>query len=629
MKKSFAALLALVLAFTVFTVVPSAAGTNPEYELAFTDDAPIVDGEISSREYGAPLVSWVLSDGEEDGIVLANYEIKDDPDLSIDFYATWTETDLYLAWKVHTKYDVRIPETEEDGWMYEYCCVQFILTPGAPDNSVKKYQTAEWSGDYLEVGLTMRDDGLSYKVCWSQPASAGSALQVSDWEFAGSRDESKQISVYECRLPLNKTGIETKGDGAQFGLTWAVGAQEHYDNVTKGLVEWQDAIIGGKNADNAAIMTMAGSGEDKQEVEVGVVSRDKCPHGDLPDGLEESLMQITLVGQPVTAEQTTLIVDPANINKYNPKYAHTLLLRPAGDLNGLEGYYTVVEGVTGSGEDISFTSEVKDGDIAVILHTDSSDSTSNQAQAVALAKTLTEGQLVYLHGVGTKDGGLIFLYNNAQLAVVPDASAALVGTWKSEDGKTLVLNSDGTGTLDGEAITWSLDDNVLTIGDKTAEWDGETLTLDGITFAGVTPGDYTQLDATMKTAASELEKKDTYTEESLAELQAAYDAAVAAKEAAYGADEQAKIDEANTALKDAIAGLEKLESDISSDPSEDPSEPDGTPSTGSSAPTSGNGEGGEEEDGSSTGLIILIVVLAVVVIGAAVTVVVIIRKRKA
>ena len=628
MKKSFAALLALVLAFTVFTVVPSAAGTNPEYELDFTDDPPIVDGEISSREYGAPLVSWVLSDGEEDGIVLANYEIKDDPDLSIDFYATWTETDLYLAWKVHTKYDFRVPEDREDGYMYEYCCVQFILTPGAPDNSTKKYQTAEWSGDYLEVGLTMRDDGLSYKVCWSQPVAAGNALQTSDWEFAGSRDESKQISVYECRLPLNKTGIEVKGDGAQFGLTWAVGAQENYETVTKGLIEWQDAIIGGKNADNAAIMTMAGSGEGQQDVEVGVVSRDKCPHGDLPAGLEESLMQITLVGQPVTAEQTTLIADPANINKYNPKYAHTLLLRPARDLNGLEGYYTVVEGVTGSGEDISFTSEVKDGDIALILHTDSSDSTTDQAQAVALAKTLTEGQLVYLHGVGTKDGGLVFLYNNAQLVVVPDASAALVGTWKSEDGKTLVLNSDGTGTLDGEAITWSLEDDVLTVGGKTAEWDGETLTLDGVAFAGVTPGDYTQLDATLKTAASELEKKDTYTEESLASLQAAYDAATAAKEAAYGADEQAKIDEANTALKAAIDGLEKLEDDTSSEPSDEPT--DSTSSTGSSAPTGNSSEGGsEEEDGSSTGLIILVVVLVVLVAGAAAAVVVIIRKKKA
>lgn len=558
MKKIFAVLLALTLAFTVFTVVPSAAGTNPEYELEFADTAPIVDGDISSREYGSPIISWTVSDGEEDGIALALYEITDDPDLSIDFYATWTETDLYLAWKVHTKYDFRVPDGIEDGYMYEYCCVQFILTPGAPDNSTKKYQTSEWSGDYLEVGLTMRDDGLSYKVCWSQPVAAGNALQTSDWEFAGSRDNDKEISIYECRLPLNKTGIEVKGDGAQFGLTWAVGAQENYEKVTKGLIEWQDAIVGGKAADNASIMTMTGSGEGQQDVEVGVVSRDKCPHGDLPDGLEESLMQITLLGQPVASEQTTLIVDPANINKYNPKYAHTLLLRPAEELDGLEGYYTVVEGVTGSGDDIAFTEEVKDGDIAVILHTDASDSTTTQAQAVELAKTLVPGQLVYLHGVEEKDGGLAFLYNNAQLAVVKDPAAELT----AEIGKAEAL----------------------------------------------------------------LEKKDEYTEESIAALEAALEAAKA-----VDAEDQEKVVEAHEALKDAIASLVKVEIETSSEPSQE--EQSSTPSADTSSAADSSTTSSEESDsgegGSSTGLIVLIVVLAVVVIGAVVAIVMVVRKKKA
>lgn len=559
MKKTFAALLALVLAFTVFTVVPSAAGTNPEYKLEFTDKAPIVDGDISSKEYGSPLISWMVSDGEEDGIKLELYEITDDPDLSIDFYATWTETDLYLAWKVHTKYDFRVPDGIEDGYMYEYCCVQFILTPGAPDNSTKKYQTSEWSGDYLEVGLTMRDDGLSYKVCWSQPVAAGNALQTSDWEFAGSRDNDKEISIYECRLPLNKTGIEVKGDGAQFGLTWAVGAQENYEKVTKGLIEWQDAIVGGKAADNAAIMTMSGSGEDKQEVEVGVVSRDKCPHGDLPDGLEESLMQITLLAQPVASEQTTLILDPQNINKYNPKYAHTLLLRPDGELNGMEGYYTVVEGVTGSGDDIAFTNEVKDGDIAVILHTDSSNSTSDQAQAVELAKSLLPGQLVYLHGVEKKDGGLAFLYNNAQLVAVLDAAA--------------------------------------------------------------------ELNKAIGNAEALLEKKDEYTEESIAALQEALEAAKA-----VDTEDQEKVEEAYEALKDAIAALVKVERETSSEPSSEAqsSASSGAQSGTSSAASTSNTSSDEgESDGPSAGLIALIIGLAVVVIGAAVAVIVIVRKKKA
>lgn len=624
MKKTFAALLALVLAFTVLTVIPSAAGTNPEYELEYTENAPIVDGDISSKEYGSPLVSWMVSDGEEDGIALALYEIKDDPNLSIDFYATWTETDLYLAWKVHTKYDFRVPDGIEDGYMYEYCCVQFILTPGAPDNSTKKYQTSEWSGDYLEVGLTMRDDGLSYKVCWSQPAAAGNALQTSDWEFAGSRDDDKEISIYECRLPLNKTGIEVKGDGAQFGLTWAVGAQENYEKVTKGLIEWQDAIVGGKAADNAAIMTMVGSGEGQQNVEVGVVSRDDMPHGDLPEGMEESPMQITMLNVPVGAEQTSLVTDPSKINDYNPNYAHTLLLRPAGELNGLEGYYTVMEGVTGPGGAIEFTNEVQEGDLALILHTDASDSTTEQAQAVELAKTLPAGQTVYLHGVAMKDGGLVFLYNNAQLVVVEDSASQLIGTWKTGDGKTLILAAGGTGTLDGEAVSWSLDENdALTFNGEAAEWalDGETLTIAGVAYTKYVPGDYSKLEAQIKSAESQLSKKDDYTAESLAAVQTAYDKAKEVLEAGYGADEQDKIDEAVAALSNAITALEKVAAEESSSAEQ----------SGTSSAASSSSDSSDESDagGLSGGIIAVIVVAAVVIVGGVIAIIVAMRKKKA
>lgn len=620
MKNLFAALLALVLVFTVLAVIPSAAGTNPEYDLEYTETAPIIDADISSREYGSPLVSWMFSDGEGDGIVLSDYEITDDPDLAIDFYATWTETDLYLAWKVYTQYDYRIPGDEADGYMYKYCCVQFILTPGAPDNSVKKYQTSEWSGDYLEVGLCIRDDGESYKVCWSQPAAAGNALQLSDWEFAGSRDSGKNLTVYECRLPLDKTGIQAKGDGAQFGLTWAVGVQEDYENVTKGLVEWQDAIIGGKAADNAAVMTMVGSGEGQQNVDIGVVSREDMPHGDLPEGLEESLMQITLLNQAVTSEKTSLVTNPAKINDYNPNYAYTMLLRPAEANDGLEGYYTVVEGVSGPGSAIQFVNEVQEGDIALLLHTDSSDSTTDQAQAVALAKTLEAGQLVYLHGVEMKDGAPSFLYNNAQLVVVKGEADMLVGTWKSADGKVLVLNRDGTGTLDDEAVTWSFDEGImLTIGDTSEEGsrDGDTLTIGGTTYTRFVPGDYAQLQTVIASAESALAKTDAYTADSLAALQTAYDAAKAAVEASYGADEQDKIDEAVESLRNAISALKSV-------PTEESSSAQSASSAAESASPLPATEGG-----LSGGVIALIVGLAVVIVAAVVVIIVVVRKKKA
>lgn len=616
MKKVFAAFLALALVCAVLVIAPAAAGTNPSYDIEFTDKAPTVDGTISANEYGRyPLVSWTLAeDGATDEVILGtNYEITDDPDLAIEFYATWTDESLYLAWKVTTDYDYRIPDTLSDGWMYEYCCVQFIMTPGAPDSTVQKYQTAEWSGDYLEIGLCLKDDGNSYKVCWSQPQKVNGALSLTDWDFAGSREG--KVTTYECRLPWNKTGVDAKGDDASFGLLWAVGAQENYDEVAHGLVEWQDGIIGGKNADNGAIMVLTGSGQGTTVVDPGVPVE-----GQLPDGLEESPIKIQLLNSNVTTGSVALISRPEQVSEYNGNYSQGLLLRPSGTLDGLDGYYTVVENITGNGSPLTFSSEIEDGDVALLVHSDKSDPSSADAIARELAESLIVGQEVYIFGISVdSDGNLGWKYSNAQVCVIDDPATALYGTW-ANDTETITFNSDKTGLRGETEFAWEMsDDGELKIDGTKTDWSVEdnTLTLGEDTFTKVTAGDYTALNALI--AAAQLLKSDKYTEDSYAAVTAALADATAAVEAGYTSLEQDKIDEAKDALQTAIDGL------VDAETSE--SESSATESTQTSAATSST-DSASGSDGLSGGMIALIVIIVIVVIAAIVVAVILVNRKK-
>ena len=622
MKKLLAVLLALTLACTALVIVPAAEGTNMQYEFEFTEDAPTVDGTIDAGEYGTfPIDSWNFSDGAgEDTFGLSNYLITDDEDLSIEFYATWTEEDLYLAWKVNTKYDSRIPTTGvTDNYMYDYCYIQLLMTPGAPDNSTVKYQTAEWSGDYLDIGLCLKDDGESYKVAWTQPVAANNALTLSDWEFSGSREGT--VTTYEARLPWSKTGVLEKGNGAQFGLNWAVGAQENYTNVKQGIVEWVDGVAGGKNADAAPVITLSG-GPDKSGVGMDLpVSRDESPAGDLPAGLENSLIQILQLEAAVTAESVSFVTDAANISGYNTTWAHAVLLRPVEDNSEkLEGYYTVVEAITGAGEAVGFTSEVEDGDVAVIAHTDGSEGATGGPARQALG-ALVAGDNVYLHGVqwNTETGKAAWLYNNAQLAIVPDPSEQILGMWGVE-GNIVVFAEDGTGTKNGEAFEWAMSaEGVLTIDGTETAWsvaDGK-LTLGEDTLDALTAGDYKDLNKLITTA--QLLKAEDY-KEGFDKLTEALTKANEVVEANYTSLNQADIDAAKDALQAAIDGLVKVETEESKEESkEESTETSATTSTATSEPA------GNDDEGFP---IWIIIVIAVAVVAIVVVVIVVAKKKK-
>ena len=586
MKKLIAILLtAALLCTTVLVLSVSATAVNAEYDVAFTQTSPNIDGVVDSGEYGKyPISTFDIKD-YSDEFLLNHYKITDD-DLSFEFYATWDKDNFYMAWVVHTSYDSRIPDSEFaeiGGNMWQYCCVQFIITPGAPNSNEKKFQTSEWSGNYLEAGLTLRNDGKSSGVCWSQPEAAKGEFGPGDWEFAGSRDEKKGITTYEVRLPFVKSGIATKGDGAQFGLTYAVAAQEHYldDEKTHGMVEWQDAILNkapfggrtGKNADNAAIMTMVGSGM-KEEV---IPNPGDRKEGKLPEGLKESLLRFDSLNKAIEQDKSTLLTkfdDP--ITGFNTTWSYCMLLRPAEKIKQLDGYYTVAAVYPGDGSmtDLSFDTEIKDGDLVAVFHGDEGGAGYERKQQAA---SLPIGQKVYLFGFEiVNDVDASFKYKNAQLCIVEDPAATLYGTtWISGDNEIVFSSKeDMKVTINGEEKPFTMSDKgVLKIDGKKTDWeiaeDG-SLILNKETFAKVGEADTEKLSSLI-TAAEALAENE-YTAETFAAVKSALDAAKAKIEAGdLDSRNQEELDALAETLENAVKALEKVPEESSEEPTPDES----------------------------------------------------------
>jgi hypothetical protein len=197
---------------------------------------------------------------------------------------TWTDDSLYMAWIVKTAGHWPIDLTKDYnkdgtadaakdgkdlGYMYMFSCVQFMMSTGAPDATKKVYQTAEWSGNYLEVGLSIQKDGQSKKIAWSKP-KGGENLAVDAWDFSGARNDAAKTTTYEVRIPWNKSGVKTVGNNVKFGLTYAIGDQEDFDKAPN-MCEWQDGILDGKNMDAGAVVNLTGKPTDVK-IEVSQVT---------------------------------------------------------------------------------------------------------------------------------------------------------------------------------------------------------------------------------------------------------------------------------------------------------------------------------------------------------------------
>lgn len=427
MKKILAFLLVALTVAAMF-VIPASAADDKNYKVTIPgvkkgQAAPVPDGVVKAGEYVSktPIHSFSANRSQ--------FNTKHDEygDWDVDFYTCWDADNLYLAWVVHSDIQFGMPSEKLSapgglGNMWEYSCVQFILTPGAPDGTPGKYQKDKWAGNYLECGLTLVDNKEVGKVAWSAPVGL-QKMDVNDWDGAIKRDDAAKTTTYEVRIPWKATGVQVKGDNAQFGLTYAVAAQEQYNSVKKGMLGWQDAILGSKNADNAAVVTLEPIGD---EPTVIVPDDPVLKEGEVPAEVKDATC-ITLDGlnKAITGEKAFLITKPTkeNIASYNTKYALGLLLEP---VEGKANTYKLVEKVQGAAADkevIEFTTDIKDGMVLALIHSD------GQGEGAARRDTaagVEVGSELYLFGVDVAKGEQ--LYSNAALyvtsaTVVDDSSA--------------------------------------------------------------------------------------------------------------------------------------------------------------------------------------------------------------
>lgn len=429
MKKILAFLLVALTVAAMF-VIPASAADDKNYKVTVPgvrkgQTSPVPDGVVKAGEYVSktPIHSFSANRSQ------FNTDHDEYGDWDVDFYTCWDADYLYLAWVVHSDIQFGMPSEKLSaagglGNMWEYSCVQFILTPGAPDGTPGKYQTAQWSGNYLECGLTLVDNKDAQKVAWSAPVGL-TTMNTNDWDGAIKRDDAAKTTTYEVRIPWKATGVQVKGDNAQFGFTYAVAAQEQYTSVKKGMLEWQDAILGSKNADNAAVMTLEPIGEDQTVI---VPVDPVLKEGEVPAEVKDATC-ITLDGlnKAITGEKAYLITKPTkeNIASYNTKYALGMLLEP---VEGKTNTYKLVEKVQGAAADkevIEFTTDIKDGMILALIH---SDGQKEGAARRDTAAGVEVGSELYLFGVDVAKGEQ--LYSNAALYVT---SATVVDESSKEE----------------------------------------------------------------------------------------------------------------------------------------------------------------------------------------------------
>lgn len=264
MKRILAVVLFCFMALGVFALPISASPVNAGVTVKMSTTEPVLDGVVSEGEYGEKIHTVDYSSDE----FIAEFDT--DKDIRADFYMTWKEDSLYMAWVVfaekHTPIDASI-DYNRDGkadaeiggtdlaYMYLGSCVQFMLCTGAPDIHQKKYQTNTWSGNYLEAGLVYLNDGKSQKFMWSVPQSAVD-FTAQTFDFCGSRDEENKTTTYETRIPLAALGMQNIGAGTRLGLIYAVGDQENFETAPN-MCEWQNGILNGKNMDAGAVITLS------------------------------------------------------------------------------------------------------------------------------------------------------------------------------------------------------------------------------------------------------------------------------------------------------------------------------------------------------------------------------------
>ncbi len=444
MKKILSVLLVASLLCAMFIVPSSAASAtvNTAADIPHLETAPEVDGVVEFNEYGDydGLHSFSANGDQftDDGVHNSKDYIED-----ISFYIGWTNENLHMAWVVttemHTPFekgtytmgdnyatitDEAWPETEEAQaaslkFMWYFSCVQFIITPGAPNATST---TFEKDKNFLSIGFCEMDDGSIGKALWNTPYGIDTSdFDYNDWEAAVVRDDAAGTTTYEIAIPAEMCGVSTFGTDATFGLGYAVAAQEHYYKKGASMVEWQDSILSwpGK-ADQAGVMTFKG-GDGSFETDIGDLK-----DGDITEVEDDTVDNESIVG---ISNFNTTVQDGGASVMTNMEVSYNdggnsiagILLAPTEDL----GYYTVVgKGETTEGT-IAFSDDVgpvaTDGEGYILIAVDDANEGFDAVKAYNIGDLVGVWGLKFDEETGVPTG---LLYKNASFYISEYASDA-------------------------------------------------------------------------------------------------------------------------------------------------------------------------------------------------------------
>lgn len=488
MKKILTFLLVASMLIAMF-VVPSAAETvNVEITVEDTKTAPKIDGKVGKKEYGLPIRTY--SDYKEEFVGDDDHNEYEDDEWDFDFYMTWDADNLYFAWVVKSEvhkampkatfgdnYDIISDVWPEDGSMFGHMwwhsCIQFILAPGAP-----KYGETTYGANlnFLEIGFCQMEDGDVGRMAWYYPTGVSKEdVSLNDWNAAVERDEAAKTTTYEISIPWHMSGIPEKGDGAQFGLTFAVAAQENY-GTKKGMIEWCNGVLGypnGKQPDKGAVITLKSKDIGKEDTGSQTIGE-----GKLPDEAKDKIqLSINSVNKSIESERSAIITDVSKVADYNLKYSYNMLLKP---VEGKDNTYTIVEGMQGDGSDPVFASEIEDGMIVAAFHSDGGEGAAG-ADRKAAAAALGIGTEVVLWGVDVKNGKQE--YSNSTLYVTNaveggDVSGDVSGEESSEvidessEAVSEEESSEAVSETESKADTSAATSTDASTGDKADEEGG-------------------------------------------------------------------------------------------------------------------------------------------------------------
>ncbi len=477
MKKLLAFLLAATM-LCAMLVLPSAAADNVNYQqdIDYVKTAPKIDGVVKSKEYGSILPVHRYSESQSQFVTNEGHTKLTDWDF--EFYAAWDKNNLYMAWVVESDVHAALPKKEFDtggnpisdnftneslGYMWMHSCVQFIITPGAPGGD------ANYTDNYLEVGFCELEDHTTGRIAWKYPTTVSSdQIALDKWQAVVKRDDAKGTTTYEIAIPWKMSGIEEAGTDKQFGLTYAVAAQEHYENKDPGMIEWQNGVLGGKYPNNAAVITL--KAEEEIILDTGVKKDGKIPS----ELAEYTHLVIDKVNKNIVGEDSVILTDIRNLTEkdfdietdpetgewisgYNLRYTHNWLLAPTEEKN----IYEIVEVVptVGDGTLPVFKTKFEKDMLIVAFH---SDGQQGGAARAALAKSITEGSIVGLWEVDLRNGDTKYKNSSVYVIEAADPNAPFEGGF-SEDVK---LHSATDADLVLDAETANLDELFVLVFDK-------------------------------------------------------------------------------------------------------------------------------------------------------------------